>query len=117
MWSRQQNAVSVRHAFKTYGSKSKPNQVLNNLNMTVSKGTMQVHLLITQLLVFTALERVRNHYLISARPWLLLKLSLLAAKSAYFQCASSLSQQYACRSNKIDLRVHGIDVKVNKDSP
>lgn len=40
MWSRQQNAVSVRHAFKTYGPKSKPNQVLNNLNMTVAKGTM-----------------------------------------------------------------------------
>lgn len=40
MWSRQQNAVSVRHAFKNYGPKSKPNQVLNNLNMTVSKGTM-----------------------------------------------------------------------------
>lgn len=40
MWSRQQNAVSVRHAFKQYGSKSKPNQVLINLNMTVAKGTM-----------------------------------------------------------------------------
>lgn len=39
-WSRPQNAVSVRHAFKTYGPKSKPNQVLNNLNMTVAKGTM-----------------------------------------------------------------------------
>lgn len=41
-WSRQQNAVSVRHAFKAYGPKSKPNQILNNLNMTVSKGTMWV---------------------------------------------------------------------------
>lgn len=40
VWSRQQNAVSVRHAFKSYGSKSKPNQVLSNLNMTVAKGTM-----------------------------------------------------------------------------
>lgn len=40
VWSRQQNAVSVRHAFKQYGSKSKPNQVLDNLNMTVAKGTM-----------------------------------------------------------------------------
>lgn len=39
-WARQQNAVSVRHAFKIYGPKSKPNQVLNNLNMTVAKGTM-----------------------------------------------------------------------------
>lgn len=40
VWSRQQNAVSVRHAFKQYGNKSKPNQVLINLNMTVAKGTM-----------------------------------------------------------------------------
>lgn len=40
MWNRQQQAVSVRHAFKQYGSKSKPNQVLSNLNMTVAKGTM-----------------------------------------------------------------------------
>jgi hypothetical protein len=39
-WTRPQNAVSVRHAFKTYGPKSKPNQVLSNLNMTVAKGTM-----------------------------------------------------------------------------
>ncbi|XP_031632902.1 ABC transporter G family member 20 isoform X4 [Contarinia nasturtii] len=39
-WNRQQNAVSVRHAFKQYGSKSKPNQVLINLNMTVPKGTI-----------------------------------------------------------------------------
>jgi hypothetical protein len=39
-WTRPQNAVSVRHAFKIYGPKSKPNQVLNNLNMTVAKGTM-----------------------------------------------------------------------------
>lgn len=40
VWSRKQNAVSVRHAFKQYGSKSKPNPVLVNLNMTVAKGTM-----------------------------------------------------------------------------
>lgn len=39
-WSRQQNAVSVRHAFKSYGGKAKRNQVLSNLNMTVAKGTM-----------------------------------------------------------------------------
>lgn len=39
-WSKQQNAVSVANAFKQYGSKSKPNQVLVNLNMTVAKGTM-----------------------------------------------------------------------------
>lgn len=40
VWSRKQQAVSVRHAFKHYGSKSKPNHVLSNLNMTVAKGTM-----------------------------------------------------------------------------
>ncbi|XP_055681093.1 ABC transporter G family member 23 isoform X1 [Lutzomyia longipalpis] len=40
MWNRQQQAVSVRYAFKQYGSKSKPNQVLSNLNMTVAKGTI-----------------------------------------------------------------------------
>lgn len=39
-WARRQHAVSVRHAFKDYGSKSKPNHVLSNLNMTVAKGTM-----------------------------------------------------------------------------
>lgn len=45
-WSRQQNAVSVRHAFKSYGGKSKRNQVLSNLNMTVAKGTMYDNYLI-----------------------------------------------------------------------
>jgi hypothetical protein len=39
-WSRRANAVSVRHAFKNYGSKKNPNVVLSNLNMTVAKGTM-----------------------------------------------------------------------------
>ena len=38
-WSRQQ-AVYVRHVFKTYGSSSNPNHVLQNLNMTVAKGSM-----------------------------------------------------------------------------
>lgn len=38
-WNRQQ-AVSVRHAFKTYGSSKNPNHVLQNLNMTVAKGSM-----------------------------------------------------------------------------
>lgn len=38
--SRQLQAVCVRHAFKHYGSKRNPNQVLNNLNMTVAKGTI-----------------------------------------------------------------------------
>ncbi|XP_057338569.1 ABC transporter G family member 20 isoform X1 [Microplitis mediator] len=38
-WNRQQ-AVSVRHAFKTYGSSKNPNPVLQNLNMTVAKGSI-----------------------------------------------------------------------------
>ncbi|KAK7792210.1 hypothetical protein R5R35_000492 [Gryllus longicercus] len=40
VWTRRQQAVSVRHAFKQYGSKKNPNQVLSNLNMTVAKGTI-----------------------------------------------------------------------------
>lgn len=42
VWTRRQQAVCVRHAFKHYGSASKPNHVLSNLNMTVAKGTMLV---------------------------------------------------------------------------
>ncbi|XP_014212098.1 ABC transporter G family member 20 isoform X2 [Copidosoma floridanum] len=38
-WNRQQ-AVSVRHAFKSYGSSKNPNHVLSNLNMTVAKGSI-----------------------------------------------------------------------------
>ncbi|XP_014615605.1 PREDICTED: ABC transporter G family member 20 [Polistes canadensis] len=38
-WNRQQ-AVSVRHAFKTYGSSKNPNHVIQNLSMTVSKGSI-----------------------------------------------------------------------------
>ncbi|XP_031843264.1 ABC-type transporter snustorr isoform X3 [Nomia melanderi] len=38
-WSRQQ-AVSVRHAFKTYGSSKNPNHVIQNLCMTVAKGSI-----------------------------------------------------------------------------
>ncbi|XP_015124544.1 ABC transporter G family member 23 [Diachasma alloeum] len=38
-WNRQQ-AVSVRHAFKTYGSSKNPNHVLQNLSMTVAKGSI-----------------------------------------------------------------------------
>jgi len=40
VWSRRQQAVCVRHAFKHYGSNKNPNHVLQNLNMTVAKGTM-----------------------------------------------------------------------------
>ncbi|KAF2903928.1 hypothetical protein ILUMI_02243 [Ignelater luminosus] len=40
VWARRQQAVCVRHAFKTYGSKKNPNHVLSNLNMTVAKGTI-----------------------------------------------------------------------------
>ncbi|XP_015585499.1 ABC transporter G family member 20 isoform X2 [Cephus cinctus] len=38
-WNRQQ-AVSVRHAFKTYGSSKNPNHVIQNLSMTVAKGSI-----------------------------------------------------------------------------
>lgn len=44
VWTRRQQAVCVRHAFKHYGSSSKPNHVLSNLNMTVAKGTMSVYI-------------------------------------------------------------------------
>lgn len=40
IWTRRQQAVCVRHAYKHYGSKKNPNHVLSNLNMTVGKGTM-----------------------------------------------------------------------------
>ncbi|KAK3932190.1 Ubiquinone biosynthesis monooxygenase COQ6, mitochondrial [Frankliniella fusca] len=40
VWTRRQQAVCVRHAFKHYGSNKNPNHVLQNLNMTVPKGTM-----------------------------------------------------------------------------
>lgn len=38
-WNRQQ-AVSVRHAFKNYGSTKNPNHVIQNLSMTVAKGSI-----------------------------------------------------------------------------
>ncbi|GBP77028.1 hypothetical protein EVAR_53673_1 [Eumeta japonica] len=41
-WQKRQQAVCVRHAFKHYGSKKRPNHVLSNLNMTVAKGTIDV---------------------------------------------------------------------------
>ncbi|KAL4706952.1 hypothetical protein ACJJTC_005221, partial [Scirpophaga incertulas] len=40
IWQKRQQAVCVRHAFKHYGSKKRPNHVLSNLNMTVAKGTI-----------------------------------------------------------------------------
>ncbi|KAG8232802.1 hypothetical protein J437_LFUL007956 [Ladona fulva] len=40
VWSRKQNAVSVRRACKMYGPKKNRNAVLDQLNMTVPKGTM-----------------------------------------------------------------------------
>ncbi|XP_049823696.1 ABC transporter G family member 20 isoform X3 [Aethina tumida] len=40
VYQKRQQAVCVRHAFKHYGSKKKPNHVLSNLNMTVAKGTI-----------------------------------------------------------------------------
>ncbi|XP_026316608.1 ABC transporter G family member 23 isoform X1 [Hyposmocoma kahamanoa] len=39
-WQKRQQAVCVRHAFKHFGSKKRPNHVLSNLNMTVAKGTI-----------------------------------------------------------------------------
>nr|XP_033203519.1 ABC transporter G family member 20 isoform X2 [Bombus vancouverensis nearcticus] len=38
-WNRQQ-AVSVRNAFKSYGNSKNPNHILQNLNMTVPKGSI-----------------------------------------------------------------------------
>lgn len=38
-WNRQQ-AVSVRNAFKSYGSSKNPNHILQNLSMTVPKGSI-----------------------------------------------------------------------------
>ncbi|XP_034254598.1 ABC transporter G family member 20 isoform X1 [Thrips palmi] len=40
VWTRRQQAVCVRHAFKHYGTNKNPNHVLQNLNMTVAKGTI-----------------------------------------------------------------------------
>ncbi|XP_071441834.1 ABC transporter G family member 23-like [Hetaerina americana] len=40
VWSRKQNAVSVRRACKMYGPKNNRNPVLDQLNMTVPKGTI-----------------------------------------------------------------------------
>ncbi|XP_077286467.1 ABC-type transporter snustorr isoform X2 [Arctopsyche grandis] len=40
VWSKRQQAVCVRHAFKSYGSKKNNIPVLSNLNMTVAKGTI-----------------------------------------------------------------------------
>ncbi|KAL1137708.1 hypothetical protein AAG570_009404 [Ranatra chinensis] len=38
VWTRRQHAVCVRRAVKTYGSKTAPHVILENLNMTVPKG-------------------------------------------------------------------------------
>ncbi|CAG9569104.1 unnamed protein product [Danaus chrysippus] len=40
MWQKRQQAVCVRHAYKHYGSNKRPNHVLENLNMSVAKGTI-----------------------------------------------------------------------------
>ncbi|KAK3921289.1 ABC transporter G family member 23 [Frankliniella fusca] len=40
IWTRRQQAVCVRRAYKRYGSKKNPNQILDGLNMTVPKGTI-----------------------------------------------------------------------------
>lgn len=38
--TRRQQAVCVRRAYKSYGSKKDPNLILDGLNMTVPKGSM-----------------------------------------------------------------------------
>lgn len=38
--TRKQQAVCVRRAHKSYGTKSNPNVILDGLNMTVPKGSM-----------------------------------------------------------------------------
>jgi hypothetical protein len=40
LWQRKQNAVCVRRACKRYGTVGNPHVVLENLNMTVPKGSM-----------------------------------------------------------------------------
>ncbi|XP_075214493.1 ABC transporter oskyddad isoform X1 [Lycorma delicatula] len=40
VWSRRQHAVCVRRACKRYGSSKNPTVILDNLNMTVPKGTI-----------------------------------------------------------------------------
>jgi hypothetical protein len=40
VWQRKQNAVCVRRACKRYGTVGNPAVVLENLNMTVPKGSM-----------------------------------------------------------------------------
>uniref|UniRef100_A0A1B6DVQ2 Uncharacterized protein n=1 Tax=Clastoptera arizonana TaxID=38151 RepID=A0A1B6DVQ2_9HEMI len=40
VWTRRQHAVCVRRACKRYGTSKAPNIILNNLNMTVPKGTI-----------------------------------------------------------------------------
>ncbi|XP_034255216.1 ABC transporter G family member 20 isoform X2 [Thrips palmi] len=40
VWTRRQQAVAVRRAYKRYGSSKNPNQILDGLNMTVPKGTI-----------------------------------------------------------------------------
>lgn len=40
--TRRQQAVCVRRAHKSYGTKSNPNVILDGLNMTVPKGSMLV---------------------------------------------------------------------------
>lgn len=40
VWTRRQHAVCVRRAYKRYGTSKNPYVILNNLNMTVPKGTI-----------------------------------------------------------------------------
>ncbi|XP_048523041.1 uncharacterized protein LOC125504716 [Dendroctonus ponderosae] len=56
LWNRRQQAVSVRHAYKHYGSNKNPNHVLSDLNMTVAKGTMYVYLQFRQTMLLLYLQ-------------------------------------------------------------
>lgn len=40
VWTRRQQAVCVRRAYKKYGQSSNPHVILDGLNMTVPKGCM-----------------------------------------------------------------------------
>lgn len=40
VWTRKQQAVCVRRAYKKYGEKKSPNVILDGLSMTVPKGCM-----------------------------------------------------------------------------
>jgi len=48
VWTRRQQAVCVRRAYKKYGQSSNPHVILDGLNMTVPKGCMLVYFIISK---------------------------------------------------------------------